>query len=60
MVQLADVCAYALRRYLENKEERLFDHIFKRADRKEGVVVGVRHFTITSCSCKICTSHRIK
>jgi len=60
MVQLADVCAYALRRYLENKEERLFDHIFKRADRKEGVVVGVRHFTTTFCSCKICTSHRIK
>lgn len=64
MIQLADVCAYALRRYLENKEERLFDHIFKRADRKEGrkegVVVGVRHFTITSCSCKICASHRIR
>ncbi|MBM4338070.1 MAG: DUF3800 domain-containing protein [Deltaproteobacteria bacterium] len=60
MVQLADVCAYALRRYLENKEERLFDHIFKRADRKGDVVVGVRHFTNSSCSCKICTSHRIK
>ena len=60
MIQLADVCAYALRRYCENKEERLFDHIFKRADRKEGVVVGVRHFTATTCSCKICLSHRIK
>jgi hypothetical protein len=64
MIQLADVCAYALRRYLENKEEKLFDHIFKRADRKEGrkeaVVVGVRHFTTASCSCKICASHRIK
>jgi hypothetical protein len=60
MVQLADVCAYALRRYLENKEERLFDHIFKRADRKGDIVVGVRHFTSPSCSCKICASHRIK
>jgi hypothetical protein len=60
MVQLADVCAYALRRYLENNEERLFDSIFKRAHRREDVVVGVRHFTITSCPCKICTSHRIK
>lgn len=60
MVQLADICAYALRRYLENKEERLFDHIFKRADRKEDIVVGVRHFTNISCSCKICASHRSK
>lgn len=60
MVQLADVCAYALRRYLENKEERLLEHIFKRADRKGDLVVGVRHFTSTSCLCKICTSHRIK
>jgi hypothetical protein len=60
MVQLADICAYALRRYLENKEESLFNHIFKRADRKGDVVVGVRHFTSTSCSCKICTSHRIR
>lgn len=60
MVQLADVCAYALRRYLENTEERLFDHIFKRADRKEDVVVGVRHFTNISCPCKICASHRIR
>lgn len=60
MVQLADICEYALRRYLENKEERLFDHIFKRADRKEDIVVGVRHFTNISCSCKICASHRSK
>ena len=60
MVQLADICAYALRRYLENKEERLFDHIFKRADRKEDIVVGIRHFTNISCSCKICASHRSK
>jgi hypothetical protein len=58
MVQIADVCAYALRRYLENGEEELFDLIFSRADRKDGKVVGVRHFTNLSCSCKICRSHR--
>lgn len=58
MVQLADLCAYAIRRYLENNEETLFCHIFKRADRKEKVVVGIRHFTDPSCSCKICSSHR--
>jgi hypothetical protein len=58
MVQVADLCAYALRRYLENGEEELFDLVFQRADRKSDVAVGVRHFTNASCSCKICNAHR--
>ncbi|MYC26190.1 MAG: DUF3800 domain-containing protein [Gammaproteobacteria bacterium] len=33
MVQLADLCAYSLRRYIENGEEQLFDKILRRADR---------------------------
>jgi len=58
MVQVADVCAYALRRYLENGEDELFDLIYQRADRREGKVEGVRHFTNEKCKCKICNSHR--
>jgi hypothetical protein len=58
MVQIADLCSYALRRYLENNEEELFDLVFKRADRKDGVTVGVRHFSEKSCACKICEAHR--
>jgi hypothetical protein len=58
MVQIADVCAYALRRYLENGEEELFDLVFQRADRKDSVVVGIRHFTNLTCTCKICMAHR--
>lgn len=58
MVQIADLCGYALRRYLENDEAELFDILFRRADRKENVVVGVRHFTKSSCACKICNAHR--
>jgi hypothetical protein len=58
MVQVSDLCAYALRRYLENSEEELFDLIFKRADRKGSATVGVRHFADQSCSCKICDSHK--
>jgi hypothetical protein len=58
MVQIADVCAYALRRYLENGEDELFNLIFQRADRKDNIVVGVRHFTHPSCTCKICLAHR--
>ncbi len=58
MVQIADVCAYALRRYLENDETDLFDLIFERADRRGSTVVGVRHFTNTNCACKICVAHK--
>ncbi len=60
MVQLADLCAYSLRRYLENDEEELFDLIFKRADRKDGRVVGIRHFADKLCQCKICNSKQIE
>ncbi|HTF06029.1 MAG TPA: DUF3800 domain-containing protein [Bacteroidia bacterium] len=59
MVQLADVCGYAIRRYLEKKEDYLFNEIYKVADKKSsGKVVGVRHFTANHCSCKICEGHR--
>ena len=58
MIQIADLCAYALRRYLENQEDDLFDLVFARADRKGDTAVGVRHFTQPDCTCKICLSHR--
>ncbi len=56
MVQIADLCSYALRRYLENDETNLFNNIYSRADRKDGRVVGVRHFSEKNCSCLICKS----
>ena len=58
MVQIADLCAYAMRRYLENQEIELFHLIFERADRKDGLAVGVRHFTSSKCTCLICGAHR--
>lgn len=59
MIQIADICAYALRRYLENNEEELFTHVFKRADTtSDGKKVGVRHFTKPGCNCKICQEHK--
>lgn len=57
MVQIADLCSYALRRYLENGETELFDIIMTRADRYRDKTVGVRHYTINSCNCKICEEH---
>jgi len=59
LVQIADLCSYSIRRYLENQEEELFNHVFKRADRKGSTVVGIRHFSDSSCACKICTNHSI-
>lgn len=59
MVQIADLCAFSLRRYVENAESDLFDRVIKIADRNSrGVVVGVRHFTSLACQCKICVAHR--
>jgi hypothetical protein len=58
MVQLSDLCCYALRRYLENGEDELFDLIFQRADRYHETVVGIRHYAASTCGCKICLGHR--
>lgn len=58
MVQVADLCSYALRRYLENSETDLFRRIFARADRVGATAVGVRHFTALDCVCEICQAHR--
>lgn len=58
MIQIADLCGYALRRYVENGETALFDLVFQRADRIGGTVVGVRHFTKMDCTCRICSTHR--
>ncbi len=58
MIQIADLCSYALRRFCENNETKLFNHIYKRADRKNGVIVGIRHFTGAACTCRICLNHK--
>jgi hypothetical protein len=58
MVQIADLCAYGLRRYLENHETEIFDKVFVRADRRYGLTVGVRHFSELTCPCTICKSHK--
>jgi hypothetical protein len=58
MIQLADVCSYSIRRYVEKGEDFLFNEVFRIADKKNDKVVGVRHFTDSSCQCNICQSHR--
>ena len=57
MIQIANLCAYALRRYLENHETQLFEPIFSRADRIGEATVGVRHFSPPGCNCAVCETH---
>lgn len=59
MVQIADLCAVALRLYVEKNQTDLFRPIFARADRVLQTVVGVRHFSSRNCVCDICTTHRV-
>ncbi len=54
LVQIADLCCYALRRYCENGETDLLNRIQSRFDRKNGKIVGVRHFTNENCQCIFC------
>jgi hypothetical protein len=55
LVQIADLCCYSLRRYFENNESDLLNRIQSRFDRKKnGKIVGVRHFTDTNCQCMFC------
>lgn len=57
MVQVADLCSYALRRYVEFGERDLFDHVFHRADRQGQYTVGVRHYSAQTCVCQVCQTH---
>lgn len=58
MIQMADICAYSLRRYIENGETLLWDKVKPRVDRLGGVDVGVRHYTgRRKCTCELCKAH---
>jgi hypothetical protein len=58
MVQLADLCAYAIRRFCDNNVVNLLDRISPAFDRNAGKLVGMRHFTrADACTCKICLEH---
>lgn len=58
MVQMADLCAYAVRRFFENGEEDLFDKVYPRFDRLNGTLVGLRHYTGRQpCDCRVCVDH---
>ena len=58
MVQVADLCAYAVRRFCENGERPLFDIILPRFHSQNGRMVGARHYVGQKpCGCHICLNH---
>lgn len=60
LIQVADLCAFATRRFCEKGETDLLDRIYPRFYKHAGRVVGVRHYTGTNiCPCKICLDHRV-
>jgi hypothetical protein len=61
-IQIGDVCAYALRRYLDkggaagSHEEKQFVRIYDLFDRSAGKLHGLRHYTQGGkCKCLICS-----
>jgi hypothetical protein len=59
MVQVADLCSFAVRRHFEKGESDLFDRFYDRFDRLgNGKLVGLRHFTgRRRCGCRACRDH---
>jgi hypothetical protein len=58
MVQLADLCAFAIRRFFDNNENDLIDRVSPIFDRNFHKLVGIRHYTRADhCDCKICLEH---
>lgn len=59
MIQVADLCAYATRRFFENGETDLFNRIYGRFDRTGARVVGIRHYrhNRSHCPCRVCVDH---
>ena len=58
MIQMADLCSFALRRLLEKDDAELWDIIEPCVDEFRGVRVGARHYTgRRPCSCRVCVAH---
>ncbi len=62
MVQIADLCSYAIRRFCENQEHELAGKVLLRSDflPAKTTAVGVRHFGHLDCVCAICAIHQPK
>lgn len=59
MLQLADLCAYAIFRYYEKQDDTYFKiilpHVYKTMD---GKMFGLKHITNKSCDCVSCVNQK--
>ena len=59
MVQIADLCAYAIRRYYDFNDDSLFNVIKDRADKVGETILGLNHYTSGHpCSCVVCRNRK--
>lgn len=59
MIQIADLCAYAIRRFFDYGERDIYDLIKFRADMLHDANVGFNHYTTDKqCSCELCSNRR--
>lgn len=59
MVQMADLCAYAIRRSFENGEVELFNSIAPRFAGSHDPFLGLEHVVLHStCGCRVCSVKR--
>lgn len=59
MVQIADCCAYAIRRHYDSADSSLYQHIKARADKINSNMVGFNHYTSDMhCNCELCRARR--
>ena len=58
MIQLADLCAYAVYRRYEHNDLTYFNYIRTKFDRRSrvGPIDGLKHMTNNECNCIACTS----
>ena len=59
MIQIADLCAYAIRRFFDCGERDIYDLIKSRADMLNNANVGFNHYTTDKqCPCELCNNRR--
>ncbi len=59
LVQIADITAFAIRRFFENQETDLLNKLYHRFNRVGNRLVGMRHYTgpYNRCHCRVCQEH---
>ncbi len=54
MVQIADLCAYAMRRKYDEDDGKLFDILKQKSSKSGKIRLGLNHYSSSPCSCELC------